>query len=82
MTLIWGDCSLRAGDPIRHKQVMYREEIHVRFEKDVFGLQVAVYEACFFEHSQCVEELCGEDFDELCAEPLELVLLDEFVEVR
>jgi len=35
----------------------------------------------FFENGQRVQELGGEDFDELGAQPAERVLLDEFIEI-
>lgn len=35
-----------------------------------------------FEHRKTFQQLLGENLDELCAQALELVLLDELVEVR
>ena len=52
------------------------------FEKDIFGFQVAVYESSLLEHSKGVKQLRHEDLDKLSAQTLELVLLDQFVEVR
>lgn len=58
-----------------------REKYHLRFEKDVFGFEVAVDESCFFEDGESIEKLSHEDFDELGAETLELILFYEFIEV-
>ena len=35
-----------------------------------------------FQYRQAIEKLLCEDLDELSAETLELILLDEFVEIR
>jgi len=58
-----------------------REKYHLRFEEDVFGFEVAVDESCFLEDGKSIEKLSHEDFDELGAETLELILFYEFVEV-
>ena len=34
------------------------------------------------EHSESIEQLSREDLDQLCTQPLELVLLDELVQIR
>ena len=54
----------------------------LRLEKDVFGFQIAMYEPRLFQNSQSVKELGCEDLNKLRAEALELILLDQFVQVR
>lgn len=58
-----------------------REKYHLRFEEDVFGFEVAVDESSFLEDGENIEKLSHEDFDELGAKTLKLILFDEFVEV-
>ena len=41
-----------------------------------------MYEPRILEHSECIQKLCREDLDQLRAEALELVLLDELVQIR
>lgn len=36
---------------------------------------------CILEHSEGIQQLSSEYFDELCAQTLELVLFDELVQV-
>lgn len=38
-------------------------------------------QSCFLEDGESIEKLSHEDFDELGAETLKLILFDEFVEV-
>lgn len=52
-----------------------------RFEEDIFRFEVAVDESCILEDGEGIEKLSHEDFDELGAETLELILFDEFIEV-
>lgn len=54
---------------------------NLRLEKDVFWFQIAVYQPRLLEHRQRVQQLGGEHLHELCAQPLELILLDQFVKV-
>ena len=57
---------------------MFRD---VRFEKDILRLQITVYQTCILQDSHGVQKLCHEDLDQLRAQALELVLLDELVQV-
>lgn len=41
-----------------------------------------MYQPRLLQNSQSVQELSGEDLDELCTQPLELILLDQFVQIR
>jgi hypothetical protein len=41
-----------------------------------------VNEACILQYCQCIQELRHEDFDKLGAQPLELILFDQLIEVR
>jgi hypothetical protein len=38
--------------------------------------------AGFLQNRQGIEKLCHENLDKLCAQALELILFDKFVEVR
>lgn len=53
----------------------------LRLEKDVFWLQIAVYQPRLLEHRQRIQQLGSEHLHELCTQPLELILLDQFVKV-
>ena len=52
-----------------------------RLQKDVLRFEIAVDEPRFLQNRQSVEQLGREDLDELRAETLELVLLDQLVQV-
>lgn len=41
-----------------------------------------MYQSCVLQYCEGVQQLRREDLHELCAEPLELVLLDKLVEIR
>ena len=55
--------------------------IDLRLEKDVFGFEITMDEASFFQHRESIQKLSHENLDELRTQPLELILLDQFVEV-
>lgn len=55
---------------------------HSRFQQDVLRLQVTVYQTSILEDSQGIQQLRHEYFDELCAQTLKLILLDELVQIR
>ena len=52
-----------------------------RLEENVLWFQIAVYQPRLLEHRQCIQQLGGENFHELCTQPLELILLDQFIKV-
>lgn len=54
---------------------------NLRPEKDVFWFQIAMYQPRLLEDRQGVQQLGGENLHELCTQPLELILLDQFVKV-
>ena len=54
---------------------------YARLQEDILRFQVAVDEARVLQNGQRVEKLRHEDLDELGAETLELVLLNQLVEV-
>ena len=53
-----------------------------RFEKDVLRFQITMNQPGLLEHSESIEQLSCEDLDQLCTQPLELVLLDQLVQIR
>ena len=57
-------------------------EHHPRFQKDILGFEIAMDQPSIFEDGESIQQLRGEDLHELGAEALELVLFDEFVQVR
>ena len=41
-----------------------------------------MYQTSFFEHSQGIKQLCRENFHQLRAESLKLILFNELIEIR
>ena len=56
-------------------------EPNLRLQQDVLWFQIAVNEPRFLEHGQSVQQLAHEDLDQLRAQTLELILLDQLVKV-
>lgn len=54
---------------------------NLRHEENVFGFEVTVDEAGLIEDCEGIEELSGENLDELSAKATKLVLFDELVKV-
>jgi hypothetical protein len=54
---------------------------NLRLEKNVFRFQITVYQPRLLEHRQRVQQLGSKHLHELCTQPLELILLDQFVKV-
>lgn len=78
MTLICGDCNL---DVVVKSQAGIPQRTNERFQQDVFRFQIAMYESRVFKDRERIEELSHEHFDELGAQALELILLDQFVKI-
>ena len=66
---------------MRGREKESKRKGNLRFEEDIFRFEVAVDESCILEDGEGIEKLSHEDFDELGAETLELILFDEFIEV-
>ena len=67
---------------LERKVERVRMEANLRLQQDILWLQIAVNEPCFLQHRQRVQELTHEDLDQLGAQTLELILLDQLVKVR
>jgi hypothetical protein len=78
MTLICGDCNLRKLQ--QHNLSVERGDL--RLQENVFWFQITVNEPGFLQDRQSVEKLGSEDLHKLGAEALELVLFDQFVQIR
>lgn len=72
---------LRRLKPVVSAEPYTEAHSNSRFEQDIFRLQVAVNQPCFFKHRQALEQLLSENLDQLSTQTLELVLLDQLVQI-
>lgn len=61
---------------------MRDQEFDSRFQENILGFKIAVDQPSLLEDSESIQQLGSEDLDQLCTQPLELVLLDELIQVR
>lgn len=50
-------------------------------EQNVFGLEIAVYDLCFLQHLERVQQLLRENADQASRQPSKLVAFDQLVQI-